>query len=298
MQIALTLALTWFAGWQLWRQWSHASRADLRLDVHIGWLLAASLLVFATYLVLIETWRQVLRRLGARVPFGAAARVWFASSLGKYIPGKIWTVSAMVVMIGEQGVPIPVAGASAVVITIAQVATGFAVVILTSTTTVQQIAGGTTGVVAATVGMVLCLAAAPVLARQWNRLAVRFGRERLSVSVPLSAVGVALAGCAAGWLMYGVAFQWFVRSMIGSASGPTTSYIAAYAASYLVGYLTLFAPGGIGARELVLVSILTPLGLATQAQAAVITVMSRLWLTVVELVPSVVAATRSAAWSR
>ncbi len=298
VQIALTLLLTGFAGWQLWRQWSDSSRTGLRIDVHLGWLLAASLLVFATYLVLIETWRQVLLRLGATVPFAPTARVWFASNLGKYMPGKIWTVSAMVVLIGELGVAVPVAGASAVVITIAQVASGFAVVILTSTRTVQQVAGGTAGVVAATIGMALCLAAAPLLARQWNRLATRFGREQLSVSVPLSAVAVALVGCSAGWLLYGVAFQWLVRSLIGTASGPLSSYVAAYAASYLVGYLTLFAPGGIGARELVLSSILPPLGLATQAQAAVITVVSRLWLTAVELAPSVIAASRSAARSR
>lgn len=258
-------------------------------------MLAASALVFVTYLLLIETWRRVLGRLGARVAFAPAARVWFASNLGKYIPGKIWTVTAMVVMIGKEGVPGPAAGASAVVMTVAQVATGFAVVILTSMRAVQEIAGGVVGVSIATAGMIGSLVAAPVIARQWNRIASRLGREQLSVAVPLSAVGIALAGCTVSWFIYGVAFRLLVYSLFGGASGPTSAYVAAYSASYLFGYLTLFAPGGLGAREVAMAALLPALGIATQAQAAVITIASRLWLTGVELVPSVIAALRSAA---
>lgn len=293
-QVVLTLALVAFAARQLWRQWSDASRVELRFDLNIGWMLAASALVFVTYLLLIETWRRVLNALGARVAFAPAARVWFASNLGKYIPGKIWTVTAMVVMIGREGVPGPAAGASAVVMTVAQVATGFAVVILTSLRAVQETAGGVVGVAIATVGMIACLAAAPLLAKQWNRIAARFGREQLSVDVPLSAVGIALAGCAVSWVLYGVAFRLLVYSLFGGAEGPMSAYVAAYSASYLVGYLTLFAPGGLGAREVAMAAVLPALGLATNAQAAVITIASRLWLTGVELVPSVIAALRSA----
>jgi glycosyltransferase 2 family protein len=293
IQLALTLALIGFAGWQLWRQWSHASRAALHLDIQPLWLVVASLLVLGTYVLLIETWRRILIQLGAPVAFAPAARVWFVSNLGKYVPGKIWQVSAMAVMIGEYGVSLAAASASAVVITIANVATGFAVVLIMSTATVRQLAGGFAGVLTVTLGLVMLLLAVPVLAGQWNKYAHRFGRAQLSINVPLSAIWIALAGCALGWLLYGVAFQLFVRSIVGSAPGTTSAYIAAYTASYLIGYLTLFAPGGLGARELVLTTVLVPLGLATPAQAAVITVSSRLWLTALELLPSLAVLLRS-----
>ena len=134
------------------------------------------------------------------------------------------------------------------------------------------------------------LAAAPLLARQWNRLAKRLGREQLSVTMPFSAVGIALLGCAISWWMYGIAFQFLIHAIFGEAPGSIAAYTAAYASSYLVGLLFLPAPGGIGAREAALALVLPALGLATPAQAVVITVASRLWLTVVELVPSVIAA--------
>jgi uncharacterized membrane protein YbhN (UPF0104 family) len=289
IQVALVVALVGFAGWHLWRQWTTAAAGDYQFDVRPVWLLFASLVVLGTYALLIETWRQVLRRLGARVPFGPAARVWFVSNLGKYVPGKIWQVTAMTVMIGKYGVPVAVSGASAIVMTIANVASGFAIILLTSTTAVRELAGDSDALLVAAVGLGVCLAAIPMLARQWNNLAVRLGREQLTVSVPMSTVWLAVAGCAVSWILYGIAFQMFVRALLGTTVGSTSAYIAAYALSYLIGYLAVFAPGGIGARELVLTTLLVPLGLANPPQAALITVGSRLWLTVLEIVPSLAA---------
>jgi uncharacterized membrane protein YbhN (UPF0104 family) len=42
----------------------------------------------ATY----PTWRQVLGGLGVKLPWGAGAKVFFVSQLGKYIPGSVWPV--------------------------------------------------------------------------------------------------------------------------------------------------------------------------------------------------------------
>lgn len=291
-QVALTLVFVGFAGWYLWRQWASAGADEYHFEFDLAWLLAASATVLVAFLLLIETWRQVLIRLGARIGFAPAARVWFASNLGKYVPGKIWQLSAMTLMIAEYGTTVAVAGASAVVMTIANIATGFAVVLLTSTATVRQLAGSATAVAAATFGLVLVLAAAPLLARQWNRFAARIGKAQLNVTIPLSAVWIALAGTALSWMLYGVAFNFFVRSIIGPTGAPWESFITANAAAYLVGYLTLL-PGGIGVREVVLSSILVPLGIATAPQAAVITVASRLWLTVLEILPSLIALVRS-----
>lgn len=296
-QLGLTAVVIALAVWKLWGQWSSASPAELRFQLNIPAFLAASAIVFVTYLVLIETWRRVLALLGAPVAFAPAARVWFASNLGKYIPGKIWTLTGLVVLVGREGVSAPAAGASAIVMTIAQVASGFAVVMFASTDVVRQLTGGTTALLVATAGMIASLAAAPLIAGQWNRLAVRLGREQLRVDVPFAAIVLALVGCTLSWFMYGLAFQLLVHSITGT-SGPFFAYTAAYASSYLFGFLMIFAPGGIGARELALTTVLPVLGLSTPVQAAMITVVSRLWLTAVELLPSVIAAVRTAAASR
>jgi glycosyltransferase 2 family protein len=67
--------------------------------------------------------------------------------------------------------------------------------------------------------------------------------------------------------------------------GSLTSYIAVYALSYLVGYLVLLMPAGLGVREASMVTLLTIARLADPGQAALLAVTSRLWLTVLEIVP-------------
>ena len=71
----------------------------------------------------------------------------------------------------------------------------------------------------------------------------------VTARLPTRAVFYALLGNIVVWLLYGAAFQLFVRGLLGSAAGGYAEYLAAYTISYLVGYLFLFAPAGIGARE-------------------------------------------------
>lgn len=297
-QVALTLVVVAFAGWYLWKQWTRATDDGLTFDFHFGWLVAASAVILGTFALLVETWRRVLMELASPIAFGTAARIWFVSNLGKYVPGRIWTVTTMAMMASQHGVPVGTVGASTIVITIANVATGFAVVLLTSAGVVRRLAGGTAGVIAATIGLFVLLIATPYIAGHWNRIAARFHRAQLTVSLPPRAVVIAIGGCTIGWLLYGLAFMLFVRSMIGPVGAPYWAFVTANAAAYLVGYLAIIAPAGIGFREVVLVSVLPALRIATGPQAALITIASRIWLTVLEIAPSLMALARSGPGAR
>jgi uncharacterized membrane protein YbhN (UPF0104 family) len=73
--------------------------------------------------------------------------------------------------------------------------------------------------------------------------------------------------------------------LLGGAAGGYAEYLAAYTISYLVGYLALFAPAGLGVREGAMVTVLAYAGLATRPQAALVALASRVWLTLLEVVP-------------
>jgi uncharacterized membrane protein YbhN (UPF0104 family) len=88
------------------------------------------------------------------------------------------------------------------------------------------------------------------------------------------------------WLLYGLAFQLFVRGLLGASPGEISSYIAVYTAAYILGFISPIAPAGLGVREFTLAAFMTQLGLANEADAALVAIAARLWLTVVELVPS------------
>jgi uncharacterized membrane protein YbhN (UPF0104 family) len=285
-QWVFAAAIVWAAVRALQGQWSAAADRLRSISIGWSWVLGATIIVFLTYLLLIETWRRILVGWNAHLPFGVAARIWFVSNLGKYLPGKVWSIAAMSVMAREHGVSPVAAAGSSVLIQIVTVATGIVLVIFTGISAVDQPA------VAIVIGVVLVvgLALLPVLLPRLAAIAANLTGKTIEVA-PLkgSVLWLSIVRSLVSWIAYGIAFQLFVVGILGKSSGATLSYIAVYAASYIIGFLALFAPGGVVVRESALVAGMVRLGLASQPDAFAVAVASRLWLTVVELVPGFIA---------
>src|SRR3989449_6573163 len=76
----------------------------------------------------IESWRRILLGWGQRIGFGAAARTWSLANLGRYVPGKVWSVAGLGVLAQRAGVPMAPTAASAFVAQALALGTGAAVV--------------------------------------------------------------------------------------------------------------------------------------------------------------------------
>ena len=103
--------------------------------------------------------------------------------------------------------------------------------------------------------------------------------------MPPRALATVVAANVAACVGYGLAFRWLAASLVPTAAGNHLSYVAVFAGSYLAGYLALAMPGGLVVREAALTTALVSLGLADPPTAALLAVASRLWLTVLEVVP-------------
>jgi uncharacterized membrane protein YbhN (UPF0104 family) len=66
-------------------------------------------------------------------------------------------------------------------------------------------------------------------------------------------------------------------------------YIAVYTGAYIVGFITPIAPAGLGVREGLLIKGLTLFGLMSGSDATIVAFTSRLWLTLLEVAPGLVA---------
>ena len=276
-------AVLFFAARSLATQWgSFESRFT---HIQFGWrsISLATLVVLVTYALLIEGWRRILMAWDSTLPFNDAARIWFLSNLGKYVPGNIWSLTAMGVMARRRGLSALAAAGSSVLMQTVSLATGAGIVMVTG----AKLLGEPLLIGAAAVLLVVLLLLAPrflpPLAGWIGRL---IGREILPPTIPRTSVWTAAVASALSWLFYGVAFELFVRGLLGSAPGELSSYIAVYTAAYLLGFISPIAPAGLGVRELTLAAFMTQLGLANEADAALVAIAARLWLTIVELVPS------------
>ena len=83
--------------------WNTASAQPLEWQLRPAWLALALLLVLVGFVVLVEGWRRILAGMGDELPFLTAARIWTLSSLGKYVPGKVWATAGAVIMSQRAG---------------------------------------------------------------------------------------------------------------------------------------------------------------------------------------------------
>ena len=246
------------------------------------------------YLLLIHVWVAHLRVWGVRVRYGMAARLWFISNLGRYIPGKVWGIGTLIVMAQRRNLPpLAMVGSSVLVMLIGIVA-GLAVVLVTGTGAVGLLleqrglrAPAWAAPVAGAGALALLLAAPAVLPAIARAVARATGREPFLPVLPAGAVWLVALGSALSWILYGVAFQFFSIGMTGELGGAPASYIAVYTGAYIVGLVSP-SPAGAGVREGGLVAGLLSLGLATAPQALLIALGSRVWLTVLEVAPGAI----------
>ena len=190
-----------FAARELAHQWQGVAPAleGLRLD----WprVLASGALVIATYLLLIEAWRATLRVWSESLPFSAAARIWFVSNLGKYVPGKVWQIAAMGALAQKRGVSATAAIGSSLLVNLVSVLAGFAVIAATAAGRVGAVVGAQmTGgaersaqfiVIAIAIAGAVALALAPVAVPWLAALAGRMtGRPLAIPRVPPKADGL------------------------------------------------------------------------------------------------------------
>lgn len=275
-------AVVAYAARALRGQWREA--ADRLTEIALSWplLALATLIVLMTYLLLIDTWRRVVLDAGETLSARDAARIWFVSNLGKYVPGKIWSIAAMTVMARQSGVSPLMAAGSSVLVTLVSTLAGIGVVLVAGAQAVDR------PVLAALLGISIAAAlmAIPTTLPLGGKLLRKVtGREITLPSISASTIWMTTIRSVAAWIAYGLAFQIFVHAILGSSGGATSSYIAVYAASYIIGFLALFAPGGAVVRESAMIAGMLRLGLSGQADALAVAVASRLWLTATELVP-------------
>src|SRR5207247_396926 len=101
-------------GWgAIVKNWGEFRSLHVSLAPRPGWIALSALVVFLTYAIQVESWRRVLAGWAQHLSYGRAARIWLVVNLGRYIPGKVWSVAGLVVLAQRAGVETWAAGASA-----------------------------------------------------------------------------------------------------------------------------------------------------------------------------------------
>lgn len=263
------------------RNWNELTTQDLNWTIRPAPLVASVLLVWAMYALLIAAWRAMLETWGDRLPLWQAARIWTVSSLGKYVPGKVWAIAGMALLAKQAGVSAWSATASAVLLQVLAVGTGALVAALSGTHALEAAQPGmTTALWLGAIGSAVAIAVllSPGVTTWLLRLVVRDAEPRAPGIGPMV---LGLVANLVAWGGYGISLWLLARAVLPETGLTPVAAIGAFAASYVAGLLFLLAPGGLGVREGVFIVLLQ--GSIGLAAATGLALASRLLLTVTEL---------------
>lgn len=279
LQTTIVGVLLYFLVRDFSRNWQNVARYDWRFDIpRLVVSLAGLCAVLAS---MIPIWRVILRLMGHDLPMGKAWRIWFISNLGKYVPGKVWQVTGMVLMCEREGIPKRVTAVSVILAQALSTLSGigiFGIYILLAGRRINPAWGYSAGALA-----VAGFLAVHPRALEWViNLALRvLKREPINVAFTFGQLLRITGLYSLSWCGYGLALYLFMTSLAPLPASLVWVIIPIHAAAYTAGLLVLLVPGGIGVREGILATFL---GFhVPQAVAIPSAWLSRIWFTGGEL---------------
>lgn len=289
----LVIAVIYFAGRKLIDNWNEVITYRWSLD---PLLLAASVVAhLVTLLLMAKVWCLLIAGFGYPVRMAHAFKISYIANLGRYIPGKIWPVFGMLYLARKIKINEEAAVASwglAQMFTIpASLMVGLLAVIIHPELLSADVSTALTGSVYAAAAVIFGLSILMVLVPDktmylFNLMLRLFRRPQVTFRVSVKTALTVYAGYILCWILFGFSFWLFLNAVIEQPSIPVIAGIGAFVIAYQVGYLVIFAPGGLGVRELILTGVLAAwLGPA----AAGIAVAGRLWNMVSEIVAALIA---------
>lgn len=253
-------------------RWNDASA--LELDLSGGAVAAALLAVVAANTVLAGSWAWLLGRLGHGLAPVRAFQVWWTGQLGTYLPTGLGSVPARVVLASRYGVPRRIALASSALEPIA--------IILVCGIDAALLLDGPAAVALVLLGLIGAVGALT--------LALRAARSRsgdATISSPF-ATAVGYVGAQQVQVAVRAAGLWAGLTVVDPLARPSLWHLlGVVGASYFVGFMVVFAPGGLGAREATMTALLTG---TTGAPAALAAAVAWRLLEILVVLPSVAVA--------
>jgi uncharacterized membrane protein YbhN (UPF0104 family) len=242
--------------------------ADAISGARPGWLLTAFVVAAIGMTAIALPWRRALRLLGGDLPLGQLVARYYVGEIGKYVPGGVWPILGRGELARRHGVRRTAAyGSVALSLAALYLSAMFVVVALLPALLAGDDGSGPVAVVLLLpVGLV---ALHPRVLGFLVRLVERAARRSIAVDLPAWRDSVVLVGLyVPAWLAIGTATWTVARGL-----DPDAELLAVGAAavlSWVVGFVLVPVPGGVGVREAAFVAAAGSLDPGIAAATAVV----------------------------
>ncbi|MGH9276296.1 MAG: lysylphosphatidylglycerol synthase domain-containing protein [Acidimicrobiales bacterium] len=211
-----------------------------------GWLALAAVLAVVGMTAIAVPWRRAIQLLGDDMPTGQVIRRYYVGEIGKYVPGGVWPVLGRGELAVRWGIRRTTAYTSVLLSLMALYLAAMFVVVAGLP---ALLSGNGTGPIAVLLLLPLGLVALhPRALGAAIALVERLTKRDVHLEIPSWGSSVALvARYVPAWLAIGGA-TWAVARSLDPSAGVIEIGTAA-TLSWLIGFLLVPVPGGVGVRE-------------------------------------------------
>ncbi|MBU2637742.1 MAG: flippase-like domain-containing protein [Nanoarchaeota archaeon] len=273
LKAVIGLAIIFFLAERLVKSYSQI--ADYEFTINYGFIALSIALGIIGFLMLSFGWKQCLRICGGDISTGKAIVLWFRSQMAKYLPGTVWYFICRARDCSKLGISKKesisslffeslMLGVSALIFSMAVLAVSNAELPVSRYALIAVIILGLASMHPAIV----------------NRIAALFKKDVKLIHVNYSKIVLTIAYYMLCWAVIGFGFYILAKAIYPVQISTMPYIIALFLLSWVIGFVSVFAPGGIGVREGIIVLLLS--SITTAPIAIVIAFASRIWWTIAE----------------
>ena len=273
-----------FLGKMVWNNWSQVKDTPLTLK---SFPFILSTLVFAfSYFIQIWAWYLITLKLKIALSPSETIKSWFYSQLGKYLPGKVWLLLGRFYLYESEGKSKKTISIALYFETVTVVvAAGF--IFLAALILFRDVGLFFSGRQFWGLILLFLFVLASISLHPWflqkilNWILIRLKKEPVSISISYPEIIFVLFFCILAWVVGGIGFYLFTDSIIPVSSKHILFLTGSLAFSSTLGLIAIFAPSGLGVREGALVYLLSYV--MPGPVAVIISVLTRIWMTLIEI---------------
>lgn len=254
-----------FLIWNVSKQWETLS--SIQWKFRPGNFILFLLFLLPIYALDAFSWHLVTRALGAHITYMKNFQIWVFSNAGRFLPGSIWQYAGRVYLAGQAGMSKTQAITAVVAEALFALLLGALVILLTLTFWKLPIGGVEEGLIKfiAALGTLLLVvviallsnkSAAVYMVKLLGRVTKK-GEVLNSINIPFFYLPKVAGSFFLQFVCGGLVLFFLSRSVVDLTLDLMPVFVGIYAASWLLGYISIFAPSGLGVQEIILATLLS-----------------------------------------
>lgn len=240
------LILSIIGNWELIK--SYPWRADAKI---ISGLVIAAIPV---YIVSAYSFHLILRALGARISPIAGIKIWLISNVSRFIPGTIWQYFSRVYLAKKEGISPQIASTAVAVEAMMSILVGSltSLIILSSSKLILIL------IIPMIVVFLFMLGNRELTQKILHFLTLVTGKKiTWQIQLPYSSLPALVFFYFLQFLLAGTVLFFLIQLTTEVNIHSILIFTGIYALSWLVGYITFFAPSGLGVQDLSMAGLLS-----------------------------------------